>query len=113
MFEATIPGRLPVAPGVGVPAKLIKHDRRAYKGIAVPKGAVPQALLKAGKVLLILGVPQQGVTIAVEARPWVEKVSLVYFITRKPYSEYLTKLAEQGIREVVLYQIVPVGEGRT
>jgi len=93
--------------GVGIPVKLLRHDAKTYKVIAVPKSAVPEAMLKVHDVVIVLGIPQQGTTIAVEARKWTEKVHHVYYITRKPYSDYLTRLAEQGIRELIMYQIAP------
>jgi len=49
------------------------------------------------KVVILAGVPQMGnMTIAIEARRWLERVHHVYFITKKPYSDYLTQLATQG-----------------
>jgi len=93
--------------GAGVPVKLLRHDAKTYKVIAVPKSAVPEALLKVRDVVIYLSVPQQGITIAVEARVWTEKVRHIYFLTRKPYSDYLTRLAEQGYKELVMLQIAP------
>jgi len=93
--------------GIGVPVKLLRHDKKTYRVISVPKSAVPEAVLKVRDVVIVLGVPQQGATIAVEAKLWVEKARHVYYITRKPYSDYLTRLAEQGTRELIMYQIAP------
>jgi len=113
MYGNTIPGIPGFVPAVGVPAKLLKHDARGYKVISVPKSAVPPPLLKVRKVVIVAGVPQMGnVTVAIEARRWLERVHHVYFITRKPYSDYLTQLASQGIKEIIVYQIVPTSEER-
>jgi len=99
--------------GAGVPVKLLKHDSKAYKVIGVPKSAVPEPILRIKEVVMAIGVPQLNTTITIEARVWVEKRRFVYFITRKPYSDYLTRLAEQGVREVLLYQIVPSYQSTT
>jgi len=99
------PSKLPIVPSVGVPVKLIRHDKGVYKVIGIPKSAAPRMAVK--EVLMLVGVPQLGVTLVIEAKRWVEKRNLIYYITRKPYSEYLTQLASQGIREIVLYQIIP------
>jgi len=114
MYRQTVPGIPTLVPSVGVPAKLLKHDVKGYKVISVPKSIVPPPLLKVRKVVIIAGVPQLGnVAIAIEARRWLERVHHVYFITRKPYSDYLTQLAAQGIKEIIVYQIVPTSEERT
>jgi len=113
MYGQTIPGIPSMVPSVGVPAKLLRHDKKTYKIISVPKTAVPPPLLKVRKVVIVAGVPQMGnVTIAIEARRWLERVNYVYFVTRKPYSDYLTRLVSQGIREIIVYQIVPTSEER-
>jgi len=112
MYKQTIPGIPSLVPAVGVPARLLKHDKGVYKVISVPKSAVPPPLLKVRRVVIVAGVPQMGnVTIAIEARRWLERVHHVYFVTKKPYSDYLTQLANQGIREIVVYQVVPTSEG--
>jgi len=114
MYGQTIPGIPGLVPAVGVPAKLLKHDAKGYKVISVTKSAMPPPLLKVRKVVIIAGVPQMGnVTIAIEARRWLERVYHVYFITRKPYSDYLTQLASQGVKEIIVYQIAPTSEERT
>jgi len=93
--------------GVGVPVKILRHDAKTYKVIAVPKSAVPEPLLRVKEVVMVLSVPQLNTAITVEARKWTEKVRHVYFLTRKPYSDYLTRLAEQGYKELVMLQIAP------
>jgi len=88
-----------------VPVKLQKHDG-GYSVIAVPKLAVSEQVLRAEEVVLTVGAP--GATpFAVEARKWVERRKMVYFITRKPYSDYLSELARQGVRTLLLYSIAP------
>jgi len=113
MYTQTIPGIPSMVPAVGVPAKLLKHDKGTYKVVSIPKSAVPPPLLKVRKVVIVAGVPQMGnVTIAIEARRWLERVNYVYFVTKKPYSDYLTRLATQGVKEILVYQIVPTSEER-
>jgi len=113
MYGQTIPGIPSLVPAVGVLARLLKHDKGTYKVISVPKSTVPPPLLKVRKVVIVAGVPQMGnVTIAIEARRWLERVNYVYFVTRKPYSDYLTRLAAQGVKEIIVYQIVPTSEER-
>jgi len=100
VYKQAIPGIPSWVLSVGVSAKLLKHDAKGYKVASVPKSAVPP-LLKVREVVIVAGVPQMGnVTIAIEARRWLERVHHVYFITRKPYSDYLTQLAGQGVNEI-------------
>lgn len=114
MYAQTLPGIPTLVHAVGIPAKLLKRDKGVYKVISVPKSAMPPPLLKVRKVVIIAGVPQMGnVAIAIEARRWLERVYHVYFITRKPYSDYLTQLASQGVKEIIVYQIVPTSEEGT
>jgi len=96
-----------VVPSVGVLVKLVKHDRDSYRGISVPRSAVPQPLWHVREVVMVVGIPQVGVSLVLEARKWEEKKSVIYYIVKRPYSEYFTQLAKQGIREIVLYQILP------
>jgi len=43
-------------------------------------------------VVIVAGVPQLGnIVIAIGARKWLGRVHYVYFITKKPYSDYLTQ----------------------
>jgi len=97
MYGQTIPGIPTLVPSVGISAKLLRRDKGMYKVISVPKSAVSPPLLKVRKVVIVAGMPQMGnVAIAIDARRWLERVHHVYFITRKPYSDYLTQLAAQG-----------------
>jgi len=90
------------APSVGISAKFLKHDAKAYKVISVPKSAVPPPLLK---VVIIAGVPQlDNVTIAIEARRRLERVHHIYSSRGSPTAT--TQLAAQGIKE-------PTSRGRT
>jgi len=101
MSGHTIPGMPNLVTRVGASDRLLKHDAKGYKVASVPKSAVPLPLPKVRKVVIVAGVPQMGnVTIAIEARRWLERVHHVYFITRKPYSDYLTQLASQGVNEI-------------
>jgi len=93
--------------GVGVPVKILRHDKRNWRVVSVPKSAVPEPVLRAVEVSMVLGAPQLGATFAIEARRWVEKVHHVYYITRKPYVDFLNHLAAQGVTTLLLYQIAP------
>jgi len=92
----------------GVPVKIQKHDG-GYKVVAVPKSAVPEYVLRADEVQITLGTPQQGTLFVIEARKWLERVRYVYYVTRKPYSDFLNQLARQGVRTLLMYNIVPKG----
>jgi len=111
-----VQGRIPLGVGVvstvGMLIKLVKHDGNTYRAISVPKSAIPPPLWPVKEVVMIVGVPQLGVTLVVEARRWAEKKSVIYYTVKRPYSEYFTELARQGIREIVLYQVLPKGGGR-
>jgi len=73
MYKQAIPGIPSWVLSVGVSAKLLKHDAKGYKVASVPKSAVPP-LLKVREVVIVAGVPQMGnVTIAIEARRWLER----------------------------------------
>jgi len=92
---------------VGIPVKLLKHDGKNWRVISVPKSAVPEPLLHAARrVVLLLATPQHG-TFAIEARKWQEKAHHIYFVTKKPYLDFVNHLAEQGTRTLLLYQILP------
>jgi len=99
----------PFLQAAGVPVKIVKHGKTGYRAIAVPKSAVPEAVLNVKEVVMVLSVPQQVTTVMVEARLWRVRQRAVYFITAGPYADWLNYLAEQGIRGLVMYQIAPKG----
>jgi len=89
--------------------KIVKHSKTEYRVIAVPRSAVPEALLRQGvEVTIVLGGLQQG-AVVVEARFWRAGRRVAYFIASGPYADYLNQLASQGVRGLVMYQIAPKG----
>ena len=78
-------GILAIVLGVGAPPEWLQHDAKGYKVIGVPKGAVPQPLSKARKVVIVASVPQLGNAItAIEARRRLERVYYVHSSRRSP-----------------------------
>jgi len=95
--------------GVGTIARIIKHHEGDYRALSVPKSAIPQQLWAVKEVIMVVATPQSNFQLVVQAKKWVEKRHHIYYIVRKPYSDYFKKLAEQGVREIVLLQIIPGG----
>jgi len=98
--------------GVGNVIRIVKHHGDDYRVLSVPKSAVPQPLWQAKEVILFVVVPGNNIPLSVEAKRWVEKRHHIYYIVRKPYSTYFTQLAKQGVREIILLQVIPKGGGR-
>jgi len=67
--------------GVGVLAKLLKHDTKCAKG----RGTA--TLLEGGHSHKRAAVRQHSYRH--RGQGWLERVHYVYFITKKPYSDYL------------------------
>jgi len=99
-------------PGVpitgGVPVKIVKHGRD-YRALVIPKNALTEAVLRAGREVIITLASPQGDVVNVEARLWRERKRAVYFVVAGPYADYLTELAGQGVRVLLMYNIVPKG----
>jgi len=98
--------------GAATLIRIVKHHGEDYRVLSVPKSAIPQALWQAKEVIMFVVVPQSAIPLAVEARKWAEKRNYIYYTTKRPYSTYFTQLAKQGVREVILLQVIPKGGGR-
>jgi len=90
----------------GVPVKIIKHGAD-YRALAVPKSALTEAVLRAGREVIITLASPLGGLVTVEARLWRERKRVVYFVVAGPYVDYLNELVKQGVRVLVMYNIAP------
>jgi len=109
-----LPGtqNVPIVIGAGALIRINKHHGNDYRVLSVPKSAIPQALWQAKEVIMLVVVPNNNIPLTLEARRWTEKRNYIYYTVRKPYTDYFRRLVEQGIREIVLLQVIPKGGGR-